>query len=248
MQTQSLTGSWQFRQTGTTEWLSASVPGGVHTDLLAAGRIPDPFAADNEKRVQWVAETDWEYRFSFRVAPGLLSEEQIFLVCDGLDTLATVTLNGHELGRTDNMFRQYRWDVKSFVRAHDTANELHIIFRSPVRYITAKQQIRAMPGVSQAILGGPYLRKAPCQFGWDWGPQLPADRYLERACGWKDIVARVSPKFTCDSIHAAGQVTIESRVCRSSSGAKRPCASKFASLRPPARSWNPARRSRPAVR
>ena len=171
MNNQSLAGAWEFRQAGTPDWLPATVPGGVHTDLLALGRIPDPFVADNEKRVQWVAETDWEYRFSFRVAPELLSEEQIFLVCDGLDTLATVTLNGHELGRTDNMFRQYRWDVKSFV--HDAVNDLHIIFRSPVRYITEKQQIRAMFGVSQAIPGGPYLRKAPCQFGWDWGPQLP---------------------------------------------------------------------------
>jgi len=173
MQIQSLTDHWQFRQADTQEWLPANVPGSVHTDLLALGRIPDPFVADNEKRVQWVAETDWEYRFSFRVAPDLLSEEQVLLVCDGLDTLATVTLNGQELGRTDNMFRQYRWDVKSFLRAHDAANDLKIIFPSPVRYITAKQQIRAMPGVSQAIPGGPYLRKAPCQFGWDWGPQLP---------------------------------------------------------------------------
>ena len=113
MQTQPLTGSWQFRQAGTEEWLQATVPGGVHTDLLALGRIPDPFVGDNEKRVQWVAESDWEYRRSFACSPELLGEEKVFLVCDGLDTLATVTLNGHELGRTDNMFRQYKWDVKS---------------------------------------------------------------------------------------------------------------------------------------
>ena len=93
-----LTGTWQFRQAGTDEWLPANVPGGVHTDLLAAGRIPDPFVADNEKHVQWVAESDWEYRTSFTCHAELLAEEKIFLVCDGLDTLATVVLNGHELG------------------------------------------------------------------------------------------------------------------------------------------------------
>jgi beta-mannosidase len=67
--------------------------------LLAAGCIPDPFVADNEKRVQWVAESDWEYRRSFVIAPELLSEEHLWLVCDGLDTLATVTLNMMPINR-----------------------------------------------------------------------------------------------------------------------------------------------------
>ena len=67
MRIQSLAGAWQFRQGGTLEWLPATVPGGVHTDLMAIGQIPDPFVADNEKRVQWVAESDWEYRYEFVV-------------------------------------------------------------------------------------------------------------------------------------------------------------------------------------
>ncbi|MGC8780393.1 MAG: beta-mannosidase [Anaerolineae bacterium] len=171
MYTQSLTGPWQFRRAGTDEWLPAQVPGGVHTDLLALGRIPDPFVADNEKRVQWVAESDWEYRRTFSADAALLAEEKVFLVCDGLDTLAEVRLNGHLLGQTDNMFRRYEWEVKPLLRAGE--NELAIAFASPVRYVTARQAGRPLRGVSQAIEGGPHLRKAPCQFGWDWGPQLP---------------------------------------------------------------------------
>ena len=58
MQAQSLAGQWQFRQASTSDWLPATVPGGVHTDLLALGKIPDPFVADNEKKVMWVAEQD----------------------------------------------------------------------------------------------------------------------------------------------------------------------------------------------
>ena len=115
MQTQPLTGKWQFQQVGTEEWLPANIPGGVHTDLMAIGHIPDPFAADNEKRVQWVAESDWVYRTSFASTEEFLSEEKVFLVCDGLDTLATVVLNGHELGHTDNMFRRYQWEVKALL-------------------------------------------------------------------------------------------------------------------------------------
>jgi beta-mannosidase len=210
MQIQSLTGSWQFRQAGTEEWLLATVPGGVHTDLLAAGRMPDPFVADNEKRVQWVAESDWEYRCSFMCAAELLAEEYVFLVCDGLDTLTTVTLNGNPLGRTDNMFRQYRWDVKPLLHAAD-ANELRITFASPVRYASEKQKGRALPGVSQAIPGGPYLRKAPCQFGWDWGPQLPPIGI------WKDLRLEGYTGARLEQVHlrqahADGQVTVEARV------------------------------------
>jgi beta-mannosidase len=208
--------TWKFRQAGTEEWLPAKVPGGVHTDLLTDGRIPDPFVADNEKRVQWVAESDWEYKTSFTCARELLAEEQIFLVCDGLDTLATVSLNGHVLGQTDNMFRQYRWEVKPLILGPDTGgkpcpNELRIKFASPVKYIAAKQGIRSLLGVSQAIPGGPYLRKAPCQFGWDWGPQLPPIGI------WKDIRLEGYSGARLDQVHLRqhhfeGQVTVEARL------------------------------------
>ncbi|MBP8949269.1 MAG: glycoside hydrolase family 2 protein [Candidatus Promineofilum sp.] len=170
MKTQSLAGDWQVRQVGAAEWLPATVPGGVHTDLLALGRIPDPFVGDNEVRVAWVAEADWEYRTRFTADAELRAQPRLRLVCDGLDTLATVSLNGRVLGRTDNMFRQYCWEVKPLL-ADD--NELRITFASPVKYVSDKQAERPLPGVSQAIPGGPHLRKAPCQFGWDWGPQLP---------------------------------------------------------------------------
>lgn len=210
MQIQSLAGRWQFRQAGTQAWLPATVPGDVHTDLLAVGRIPDPFVADNERRVQWVAESDWEYRCSFTCADELLAEERVLLVCDGLDTLATVTLNGSLLGRAGNLFRQYRWDVRQLLHAED-ASELRITFASPVRYASEKQKVRALPGVSQAIPGGPYLRKAPYQFGWDWGPQLPPVGI------WKDLRlegytgARVE-QVHLRQAHGGGQVTVEARV------------------------------------
>ena len=204
MQIQSLTGSWQFRQVGTAEWLPATVPGGVHTDLLALGRIPDPFVGDNEKKVQWVAEADWEYRTQFVAGAELLAQPHVWLVCDGLDTLAMVELNGRTLAKTNNMFRQYRLDVKNTL--HDGENELVITFASTVQYVTAQQKIRPLPGVSQAIPGGPHLRKAPCQFGWDWGPQLPPVGI------WKDIRlegggVRLSDVHLRQS-HENGQVTV----------------------------------------
>jgi beta-mannosidase len=178
MHRQNLGGRWQFRQSGTGEWAKASVPGGVHTDLLALGRIPDPFFADNERKVQWVAEKDWDYRKTFRADPELPKEDQVFLVCDGLDTLAEVSLNGNPLGGADNQFRVWRWDVTGMLRGGE--NELLVAFRSPLAYIRARQAQRPLTGGGD-IPGGPYLRKSPYHWGWDWGPKLPAVGI------WKDI-------------------------------------------------------------
>ena len=174
-----LTGAWQFQQVDSSEWMPATVPGGVHTDLLALGKIPDPFKADFELDVQWVAQKDWVYQRTFDVNAELLSDEQVFLVCDGLDTLADVVINGNNVGHAEDMFIQYRWDVKQWL--HAGTNELKIHFASPVNYVTEKNSAKTLLGVSQAIPGGPYLRKAPCQWGWDWGPMLPPIGI------WKDI-------------------------------------------------------------
>ena len=184
MRMQSLAGAWEFRQAGCDEWLPAVVPGGVHTDLLAAGRIPDPFVADNEKRVQWVAETGWQYRCRFASSAELLAEEHISLVCDGLDTLATLTLNGHELGDTENMFRQYHWEIGHLLRSQDVAgkpaiNELLVSFASPVKYMTERQNIRPLFGVTQAIPGSPYLRKSPMPVRLGLGTAAATHRHLE---------------------------------------------------------------------
>jgi beta-mannosidase len=209
MRFQSLAGAWNFRQTDTQDWLPASVPGSVHLDLLALNRIPDPFVGDNEKRVRWVAESDWEYSLHFLPSPDVFCLPHIGLVCDGLDTLASVSLNGHELGKTNNMFRQYRWDVKPYLLSGE--NTLTITFGSPVQFTVNKQASRSLFGVSQSIPGSPYIRKAPCQFGWDWGPQLPPIGI------WKDIRlegyegARITDVHLKQR-HTEGQVAVEAHL------------------------------------
>lgn len=209
MYVQSLDGEWQFNKAGESEWLPGQVPGGVHTDLLALDRIPDPFVGDREKDVQWVAESDWVYRRTFDLDPALLREDRIFLVCEGLDTLASLQLNGEFLGETDNMFRRYEWQVKPLLRAGE--NELVVSFRSPVAYVLALHERNPLPGVPQAIPGGPYLRKAPCQFGWDWGPQLPPIGI------WKPIYLLGQSTARLSDVHLRqrhhdGQVTLSTRL------------------------------------
>jgi beta-mannosidase len=197
MQIQSLSGAWQFQQAGQAGWLPGQVPGGVHTDLMAAGRIPDPFVADNEKKVTWVAETDWTYRRSFEVNAALLQEAVVDLVCDGLDTIAAVTVNGQPVGTAENMFRQYRWNVKALLKSGQ--NEIMVAFTAPVKYIRAKEDSRSLRGVSQGISGAPHVRKAPCQFGWDWGPQLPPIGI------WKDIRLEAYSTARFEDIHLRQQ-------------------------------------------
>lgn len=209
MQSHSLTGQWQFRRVGTDDWYPATVPGGVHTDLLALEMIPDPFVGDQELDVMWVAEKDWVYQCTFIPDVQVLAEDKIFLVADGLDTLAKVSLNGNVLGNTNNQFRQWCWDVKELLSEEE--NTLEILFSGPANYVAQEQKRRRMKGVGEAIEGAPHLRKAPCQFGWDWGPKLPSIGI------WKDIrlegrsIARIKDVYLRQR-HEDNAVTVEAEV------------------------------------
>src|SRR6267154_90588 len=102
----------QFREAGKDKWSPASVPGCVHTDLLNNKLIDDPFYRDNEKKLQWIGKTDWEYQTTFNVTAEMLGRTNLELVFEGLDTYANVFLNDEPLIGTDNMFRTWRLDLK----------------------------------------------------------------------------------------------------------------------------------------
>lgn len=175
-------GEWRLREAGTDDWLPIDVPGEVHLALMRYGMIPDPFAGDNELDVQWVAERDWEFEGVLHISDNLLGQDEIWLHFEGLDTLSTVWLNGTYLGNTDNAFRSYSWEVKPLIKEGE--NTIRILFNSPVNYVAERQNEKPLVSPEQSIPGGPHLRKAPCQWGWDWGPMLPPigiwkDAYLE---------------------------------------------------------------------
>lgn len=157
---------WSYQKAGEDARYPASVPGCIHTDLMAMGQIPDPFYLDNEKLVQWVEQEDWIYSVKFDVGDSILSKERIELVFDGLDTYADVKLNGSELLTADNMFRKWSIPVKGAL--NDSANLLEIHFRSPVK-INAEKAGRLCYRLPEERA---FSRKAPYQFGWDWGPRL----------------------------------------------------------------------------
>jgi beta-mannosidase len=162
---------WQFRDaTARGSWLSAVVPGCVHTDLLRLGLIPDPFFGDNETALQWIEERDWEYRTTFQISSDLLAEPLVEIVADGLDTVATVRLNNEEVARTENMFTGYRWDVKSLLRVG--RNKLTIHFASAAHYIRTHRRTHQPVEFNDPVGRSQVLRKQASQFGWDWGPRF----------------------------------------------------------------------------
>jgi beta-mannosidase len=163
----SLNGTWQVAKAGTDDWLPAQVPGCVHTDLIAAGRISDPYFRDNEKSVQWIGDTDWAYRRTFTLDADFLAHEQVCLRCEGLDTLASISINGQKLGDTDNMFRTWEFDAKPALQLG--GNQIEIHFSSPEAFVKA---LEAKRGENKGVTGRAWLRKQPCQFGWDWAPTL----------------------------------------------------------------------------
>lgn len=168
-----LDAGWQFHEMGKADWHSATVPGCVHTDLLNNKLIEDPFYRDNEQKLQWIGKTDWEYQTTFNIAPALLARRNVELVFAGLDTYADVFLNDAPLLHADNMFRTWRINCKSML--HEGANTLRIRFRSPINEILpvmAKMSYQ-LPAVNdQGEKTSPHTRKAPYQYGWDWGPRF----------------------------------------------------------------------------
>jgi beta-mannosidase len=173
----------------TEKWYKAKVPGTIHTDLLANQLIEDPFFADNETRIRWVAECDWVYTKEFAFDKSANDEYQ--LVFDGLDTIAEIYLNDNLIGSTNNMFVQYRYDVAKFW--NNGKNTLKVIFLSPVKYSINEEGKHSKLQVALKS-NRVYIRKAQYSFGWDWGPEFTTSGI------WKDVYLIKKAKAEIENI------------------------------------------------
>ena len=218
-----LNGNWQFRQSTNFKselnkgpingnaWMPATVPGTVHTDLLFLKKIPDPFFGDNELNVRWVGETDWEYRRNFHVSDKAFTKERIDLVCEGLDTIATIYLNDHKIANCKNMFVCHRFNIMHFLKPVN--NEIRIHFESPLQYTKDMERENGKLTTTRHS-HRVYLRKAQYAFGWDWGPELPTSGI------WRSIYLETFDKARIVDVHVGtlsfskdtGQITIDVRV------------------------------------
>jgi len=176
-----LASGWTFRKVAhkgaanvEEAWLPATVPGCVHTDLLAAGKIGDPFFRLNEKDQQWIENEAWEYRTTLPVDAATLARERVELVFAGLDTFAEVFVNGAPVLTADNMFRTWRADVKAKLKVGD--NQILVRFASPIAavkpaYDKLGYKLPAANDQGKEMVSM-WARKAPYHYGWDWGPRF----------------------------------------------------------------------------
>lgn len=163
--------NWEMHRSDEPEWIAATVPGTVYTDLLNAGKMEDPFWKDNEDDALKRMDYDYEYRTSFACEPALLSSDEVILRFDGLDTIADITLNDVPLGHVENMHRTWEYPVKKLLKEKE--NELRVYFYSPTKYIAQAYEKAPTRGTEDAMNGFVHIRKAHCMFGWDWGAHLP---------------------------------------------------------------------------
>ena len=168
--------AWTFRNSKNNTTYRATIPGTVHTDLAKNGLIADPFYSSNEKDVQWVENETWIYETTINLQEKQTNQESLSIIFEGLDTYAKVYLNNQLILEADNMFRRWEIPVKSILKLGN--NQLKIVFEPAVAKAKALASILpyTLPGDERV-----FIRKAPYQFGWDWGPRLVS-------CGiWKNV-------------------------------------------------------------
>ena len=152
-----------------TLWIETEVPGDVHSTLIAAGRIPDPFYDRNEREAAWMEKREFWYRGKFQPGSAPAKDERVLLTFHGLDTFAIIYLNGVLLGRAQNMFREFVFDVTGKLHWGKT-NTLAVRFDPPSTRITPENDFRSTWGRNPERV---FMRKAQFGYGWDWGPRLP---------------------------------------------------------------------------
>ncbi len=210
---QAIDNGWQFRlvpgnaqakdRPHVVQWRAATVPGTVHTDLLANKLIPDPYVGAPEAGLQWIGLADWEYRARFDAPRALRDDARSDLVFEGLDTLAEVWLNGEKLLDADNAFRTWRVPVQGKLRGK--GNELRVVFHSPIAALLPK--VQAMPHKIAGNYPSPYgdepkdamtanfVRKPGYHYGWDWGP-----RYVTAGV-WRPVKLQGWDAVRIDDVH-----------------------------------------------
>ncbi len=201
--------NWQFKNDTSQTWLPATVPGCVQTDLLVNKKIPDPFFGDNEKHLQWIGKTDWTYQTTFS-ANDILENDHVELVFDGLDTYANVFLNDSLILVADNMFRQWTIEVKNLLKK--SQNKLQVNFTAPEKI----EQVKAAALSYQLPDPRGFTRKAPYQYGWDWGPKFVTQGIWKPVylTAWNDIriidLHAFAKKITTDTAIVKIEAIIES--------------------------------------
>jgi beta-mannosidase len=200
-----LNGNWLLKDVNKTEWLEAAVPGTVFTALRNANLAPDPYYRDNEDAIQEIFTRDYEYFKEFQVESADLSNDEVMLVLEGIDTIGDIYINKKLVGNTENMHRTYKFDVRHYLV--EGTNEIKVFLYSPKNYIKEKAAFSPMPSIL-GNTGVEQMRKAQCAFGWDWGLSLP-DIGIWRSIYIECSSISIIEDFYITQSHNAESVTLQ---------------------------------------
>lgn len=205
MKKYSLSGIWKM--TGNGYAVEGKIPGSVYSFLYLDNKLlPDPYYRDNEDIYLELANHEYAFEKEFLFKP---TGAPVFLVCEGLDTLCSVYINGEKVADTDNMHITYSFDVTKLLK--DGQNTARVVCHSVPAYIQEQNEQKSLFGAYDCMAGYPHVRKAHCMMGWDWGPRLPD------AGIWRDIYlleknsASIQETHVCQR-HENGKVYITPHV------------------------------------
>ena len=213
---------WQFEYNG--KMYPATVPGFIHTDLMANSLIPDPYYGTNEDSVQWVSDSVWHYSTTIRKSD-LPKGDTLWLVFEGLAGQANLIINGELIDAPDNMFCQHAYPITDFLTGlDDSILSIGLSFwpTSNALYSTLDPETCEMlpsDSAKEAYYGitlperRAFTRIAPYQQGWDWGPRLAT-------CGiWKPAyITNRRPGSVCCNNVATHRTKVELKQERDSIG------------------------------
>lgn len=204
----SISGKWEFRQTGSNDWKTANVPGCNFLDLMENGEISDPFIGLNERDAEWVGQTDFEYRRKFELTQKDFDSDEIILIAKQLDTICDIYINDRLAFSSNNCFVEQQFDIKPLSKVG--VNEIRIYFHSPVNYVKEKYKECSTPVNSNGQNGIVHIRKPQCHFGWDWGPVLPLSGITD------EIFLKLVNKGKINSLLASADYDFEKGIVKAS--------------------------------
>ncbi|MBE7030461.1 MAG: hypothetical protein E7409_03415 [Ruminococcaceae bacterium] len=204
-----LDGEWRMRESSSIEYMPATVPGCVHTDLMQNGRISDVFYRKNADKIRWIEEKDWIYERDFEVS----ETEGAVLVFDGLDTYCDIEINGVCVGHCEDMFIQHRLTISHVL--HPGKNNIRVLFYSPIRMVEGKEK-REGAFTTERL----HSRRMQCTYGWDW-----VERFV--GCGiYRSVSIVYDRHFRCSDAYVytthvdsyGAQVCVQAEFCNIGKG------------------------------
>jgi len=205
-----LAGVWSVRQVGGDKpAIPMTVPGDVHSALLDAKLIPDPYFGRNELEVQWVGRTNWVVERTFEVPEALLAKRSVCLRLEHVDTFCDISINGRKVGETGNRFRRYEFEVKPFLKRGQ--NTITALFRSAE--LISEEKARSLPFPLPIVDNGlvkhiNLIRKPACHGGWDWGIALMMTGFAGKTELIGTDLARIDYVY-CDQKHQKERVDVK---------------------------------------